>query len=54
VAVYATQLGTGQTISFKTKTEAATFFECSLRTISRQCEDGKPYAFKGAFYTFHI
>src|SRR6185437_11377394 len=34
-AVCATQLGTGQTISFKTKSEAATFFECSLRTISR-------------------
>jgi len=53
VAVYAAQLETGQTISFKTKSEAATFFECSLRTISRRCQDGKPYAFRGVFYTFH-
>lgn len=53
VAVCATQLGTGQTISFKTKSEAATFFECSLRTISRRCQDGKPYAFKGVYYSFH-
>jgi group I intron endonuclease len=53
VSVCATQLGTGQTISFKTKSEAATFFECSLRTISRRCQDGKPYAFKGSHYTLH-
>jgi hypothetical protein len=49
VAICATQLETGQTISFKTKSEAAAFFECSQRTISRRCEDGKPYAFKGVF-----
>ena len=54
VAVCATQLGTGQTISFKTKSEAATFFECSLRTISRRCQDGKPYIFKGVFFTFYL
>jgi hypothetical protein len=54
VAICATQLNTGQTITFKTKSEAATFFECSLRTISRRCEDGKPYAFKGEFWTFHL
>jgi hypothetical protein len=47
VAVLASHLETGESIPFTTQSEAAKFFECSLRTISRSCVYGQPYAFKG-------
>jgi hypothetical protein len=45
-----TQVDTKKQIKFATKSAAATFFQISLRTITRRCEDDKPFVFNNKSY----
>ena len=52
VKLLVTQVDSGEQIKFSTKSAAATFFQISVRTITRKCEDGKLFVFNNKSYVF--
>lgn len=50
VTILSTQIDNGDQIIYPTKSAAALALGCSIRTITRRCEDNKSYNFKGKLY----
>jgi len=50
VAILSTQIDNGDQITYSTKSAAALALGCSIRTITRRCENGQSYYFKGKLY----
>ena len=50
VTILSTQIDNGDQIIYSTKSAAALALGCPVRTITRRCEDGKSYYFKGKYY----
>lgn len=50
VTILSTQIDNGDQITYSTKSAAALALGCSIRTITRRCEDGQSYNFKDKLY----
>jgi hypothetical protein len=50
VKILLTQIDNGELITYLTKSAAAKVLECSIRIITRRCEDGELYKFKDKLY----
>jgi hypothetical protein len=48
--IISTNIENGEEITYSTKSAAALALECSIKTISRRCEDGVIYKFKNKSY----
>lgn len=50
ISILCTNVENGEQVIYPTKSAAALALECSIRTITRKCENNDAYKFKGKSY----